>query len=657
MSDPGHTPTGRIRRIWSILPPGHWAYLLILLVPTAIVDLLFSTWRLAMPAGGIPITPGSLAWLASIRSDLFFHLANIAFWVGVFAVVRQRFLRALATLVFHLWFTALAIFIVVAQLYFVMLDVVLTADSWNLVALLFQVQMLKIIQAEMKSFVPLSAVVLIILGNLLPVVLNRRWKPRWLHRLPTDEANPPKRTAVALGAAVAVVACLGLSALPDGRGTTQFTQNREVNLTGAAVVRSLGVQPAGFRRPQPSDLQPDFRLTTTARTKKLNVVELVLESQSWHSTTLANPRLKTTPFLAKIAPKALVADRAFTVVPHTTKSLVGSQCGLAPPLDTENSEAVPGGIGGRCLPTLLDEQGYATAFFQTATQDFERRKNVVKNFGFREFHPLESFNTKGFSPTNTLGYEDDVMPQPSLDWAEKHRKKPFAMTYMTLTAHTKYVLPRGYKVRHYVDDVEHNQYLNAVRYQDDFVRDVIEGFERRGLANNTIFVIMGDHGEGFREHGRRLHNDTIWNEGTRIPMVIYAPGIPGIAGKRITTAVVNAAIPPTLVDLLGFRAVNGRFEHRSILAGPARPFHVSCWNPNQCTALIYPRAGRKYIYFYGQRPSEWFDLRSDPNERHNEIANLSERRRHRIERGIEKWTAEVDARHALSRGLAASATG
>jgi arylsulfatase A-like enzyme len=34
-----------------------------------------------------------------------------------------------------------------------------------------------------------------------------------------------------------------------------------------------------------------------------------------------------------------------------------------------------------------------------------------------------------------------------------------------------------------------------------------------GLYDDTIFVVYGDHGEGFGEHGRYLHGDTIYEEG------------------------------------------------------------------------------------------------------------------------------------------------
>jgi len=647
----------RLRAAWTVLPPGHWFYLLILLVPTALVDLMFNTMRLSHPAGGIPVSFGTWAWLVSIRSDLFFHLANIAFWVGVFALVRRPVARRLATVVFHVWFVLLALFVIIAQMYFLLLDVVLTVDSVYLVTLLFQIEVVKIIRAEVEAYIPGLGMLLVLLANFLPPIANHWWKPRWLHRWPADFRPAVSRKAAAGTLAAIVVVCLGISLLPNSIGTTQFTQNRVVNVAAQAIKREVDPHPDGFRQPKRSDLPLNRELVATAKTRPMNVVQIVLESEGWDATTLANPKLKTTPYIAQLAKKSLLAKRAYTVLPHTSKSLVGSQCGIAPPIDTVATEQHPGGTGGRCFASMLNDQGYSTAFFQSATRLFEGRDKVVRNFGFQHFYPWQSFDTKGFSTVNTLGYEDDIMVKPSLRWAEKHRNKPFAMTYMTVTAHTEYVPPKGWPIVHYVDDKHHNIYLNTVRYQDRFVRHIIEGFTKKGLADNTIFVIMGDHGDGFREHGRRLHSDTIWDEAARIPLLIYAPGLPELAGKTIETPVVNSAVPPTLVDLMGYRVRGGAYENKSMLSGAGKPFHVSCWDPSQCAALITPATYRKFIYFYGQRPSELFDVRSDPGERHDLIATLSDAKRKRIERGIELWTAEVNARHALSRELAARSLG
>jgi arylsulfatase A-like enzyme len=49
------------------------------------------------------------------------------------------------------------------------------------------------------------------------------------------------------------------------------------------------------------------------------------------------------------------------------------------------------------------------------------------------------------------------------------------------------------------------------------LKSLVQQYKELGLYDNTIFVLFGDHGEGFGEHGRFMHGDTIWEEGLRVP--------------------------------------------------------------------------------------------------------------------------------------------
>lgn len=656
MTDDAPRSTGRLKRITSILPPGHWAYILLMIIPLGLVDVLCTSMRITSATEDNGTRIGSLSWLDQISSTVFFYVALIAFWVGVFAIVQRKGSRRIAVIAFHLTFTALALVVVLTQMYYILLDVTLNSDSFQLVKLIFQVEMLKIIQAELQSFIPVIAVAGIILANYFAIIVNRRWKPRRLRDAPPEGWQRPFSGAtVALTSTGVVIALLALSALPNTQGTTNFTRHRVVSITMDSVAKELGGKPDGFTAPTKADIPTDTRLVPTSGTKKYNVVQIVLESQGWQATTLGNPSLPTTPRLAEIAEDSLVAQRAYTAMPHTTKSLVGSNCGVTPPLDTSNTEAQPGGLAAKCLPTLLGEQGYATAFFQTATKNFENREKVVKGFGYQDFYSLESFPKKGFDETNTLGYEDDLMLQPSLDWAKKQADsgKPFSMEYMTLTAHSEYVVPKGFPVKKYVEDKTHNDYLNTVRYQDDFLGKVIDGFKDLGLYDNTIFVIMGDHGEGFREHGRRLHNDTIWNEGIQIPYVIHAPKATGTQGKTIDAPVQNTATLQTIADLLGFEIEGGSYRSSSVLAPEenTHPLMTGCWDIDQCVAT-FPDDRHKYIYFFGYRPPEYYDVVADPLEKKNLFDTLSDKQAEALKQKVLVWQAETNATHELSRRLA-----
>jgi hypothetical protein len=60
----------------------------------------------------------------------------------------------------------------------------------------------------------------------------------------------------------------------------------------------------------------------------------------------------------------------------------------AAPLE-EITEARPTGIPSRGLAALLKEQRYSTAFFQSSTENFENLRDLVENFGYAEYYPLE----------------------------------------------------------------------------------------------------------------------------------------------------------------------------------------------------------------------------------------------------------------------------
>ncbi len=133
--------------------------------------------------------------------------------------------------------------------------------------------------------------------------------------------------------------------------------------------------------------------------------------------------------------------------------------------------------------------------------DFGR---VVENLGYEENYPAETLDTEGFEVTNVFGYEDDVMLEPSRKWLEyqKESGRPFPAEYFTGTGHHDY---RCFSTRHGTEDFAEddllNQYLNFMRLQDIFLKNLIDQYKELGLYEDTVLVVSGDHGEGLGEHG------------------------------------------------------------------------------------------------------------------------------------------------------------
>jgi hypothetical protein len=320
-------------------------------------------------------------------------------------------------------------------------------------------------------------------------------------------------------------------------------------------------------------------LKETPRTEKRNVVLIHLESTRARSVTPYNEDLNTTPFLDELAKSSLLAERAYTTVPRTSKAIVSVNCGIQPHLVEEITEGRQGGIPSRGLADLLKEQRYSTAFFQSSTENFENFRDLVANFGYAEYYPLESFDEEykeGFEWANYFGYEDDILLKPSEEWLKKHRDQPFMVKYLTGTGHHDYQTPRRYGLEDFSEDEELNRYLNCLRYQDFFVRNLIEQYKELGYYEETIFVVYGDHGEGFGEHGRWRHEDVIWEEGARVPLLIHAPG--GSGGREGKGTLQPHRRPAHGARHVGLQGGGGRLGVPGLLAtgsgnGRAYPVH------------------------------------------------------------------------------------
>ena len=622
-----------------------WVYLLSLLVPLFV-------YNLALKASSVASIPGLAPNFDLMRSDVFFNLGYALFWIGLFAAVRGReSLRRVVVILFHAMTMLVVIVTTFAHHYFWETG---TTLDYGIIALWLP-KFREVIPVLASGATPwswallLAALLYAALGPLLVTRVVSRWRG-WSERFRVG--RPEVSFLGALGLLLLAFGFGFLSLLIGARSTdnpagasVSFVRNPFVNLvlTGAKEATTEENAPeVGATTPPTEHPAAHTNLVQTSQAGKRNVVLIHLESTRAQSVTPYNEELNTTPFLDELAENSLLAERAYTVVPHTSKASVSVNCGIEPHLVQPTTEANPAGIPVPCLAGLLKGQGYRTGFFQSSTKDFEDFEGLVKNFGYEDYYPLESMDTEGFEQTNYFGYEDDIMLGPSEDWLEEHNDEPFLAQYLTGTGHDDYqCLSTRYGSEDFSEEDELNRYLNCLRLQDIFLKNLFDQYKELGLYENTVFVIYGDHGEGFGEHRRFQHDDTMWEEGLKVPFLIHAPGW-FERGERVKGLSNHTDIVPTVLEMLGYEVKDGEYPGYSLLhqIPEDRTLMFSCFHDKACMASL--KGSEKYIYHHGNQPDEFFDLSEDPLEEEN-LADEKGKEVEERREALLKWRSSVNA--------------
>jgi len=222
-----------------------------------------------------------------------------------------------------------------------------------------------------------------------------------------------------------------------------------------------------------------------------------------------------------------------------------------------------------------------------------------------------------------------------------------------------------------------NLYAGEVAFVDLQIARLLGGLAERGILQDALVILTGDHGETFWEHG------DVWNHGlwvyettVRVPLIMSFPDGRG-AGTRIPMPVSTIDIVPTLCDLLGVDQpdrVEGvslvpllageTIERGPVFSQATQPLsrkveQHTIW-PNQ----FKPKAIRSGRWKYVQAPylasagrsaqamragpglEQLFDLESDPGEQSNlldgDLTSEAVAAHSRLRAELEEWAAGAD---------------
>lgn len=160
------------------------------------------------------------------------------------------------------------------------------------------------------------------------------------------------------------------------------------------------------------------------------------------------------------------------------------------------------------------------------------------------------------------------------------------------------------------------RYRLEVESADRAVGRLLDALRRRGLFENALVVVTGDHGEALGEHGCVGHVVNLHEEMLRVPLVMRLPGgeRPPWFVQRAHQLVRHVDLAPTILDLAGIEAWDG-MQGRSLRLDGRRALLAET-HPPEAPRELYALRDEEYslVFDAAQGRFRMYDLAADPLE-------------------------------------------
>ena len=300
-----------------------------------------------------------------------------------------------------------------------------------------------------------------------------------------------------------------------------------------------------LKRKKSKERNPFAQIVQGNDSIKPNIVLIFVESLSKSMVSRYNKKLHTTKNIDSLAQNGLCFDNIYSAGIHTYNGIFSSLYGLPAimhnkPLNSiETSNKKFNG-----LPFILKSKGYDNVFYITGDEKFDNMNGFLLPNGYDRIVSEKDYPQNMIE--NGWGVSDKTMFNRILsDCDSLHFKgKPFFVTALTISSHEGYdVLPW---CKH---KFIHNKYPEKrYEFMDLMIGDFFDKAKDKTWFNNTVFVIIGDHGQNFyAKYDMNINYH-------KIPMIFYSPKL--IKPDSIKKTGLQIDLYPTLCGLLDFSYLN-----------------------------------------------------------------------------------------------------
>lgn len=413
-------------------------------------------------------------------------------------------------------------------------------------------------------------IALFIIATLLFVgalILLRRWFD--LRIAQADQAPQTKRTVLAR---VVVTLCLAGLCIFGIRGRVGYNPIKvsEAYYCQDPFLNQLGIAPAfnlltswlDDQRPENQELhlmEYDVAISTTRQSLRIvgavdsaqvlkrhiegdsiqrrpNIVIILMESMSVSLLHTLGQQEKVTPTLDSLYRCSWAFTRCYSAGIHTNHGITAALYSF-PALMKRN--LMKGTVTPRRhgLPSVLQELGYHNMFFMTHESQYDNMNAFFRTNGYDAVYAQEDYPIS--ERVNAFGVSDHFLFEYGLQRINEAAKqgKPWMATLLTISNHPPYVIPEWFKPH------SKNEEMQIVEYADWCIGDFLAKARREAWYDNTLFVIMADHGKIVGQVDSELPESY-----NHIPLMIFGPGVQPHLSDELATQV---DVMPTVLGLMG----------------------------------------------------------------------------------------------------------
>jgi choline-sulfatase len=443
-------------------------------------------------------------------------------------------------------------------------------------------------------------------------------------------------------------------------------------------------------------------LTSAAPRGRPNVLIYTIDTlRADHASLYAYGR-DTTPFLKKLGASGIVFDDCQAQATWTKSSIASLMTSLYSFTHgiIDDADTIP--PNAATLAEQLRAAGYVTASI-VASPFVGRATGLQRGFDYMLEYPTVQ---RQHSEQADRGTDSAPLNKVVFPWLERHRDEPFLLYAHATDPHAPYQPPSPFdgKFANPADTPEFDRTYAGFKTSreygggavisreicakagidpDRFIHEAIDRYDgeilhndsslellagklkQLGILDNTLIIVLSDHGEEFWDHGWTAHGQSVYQELTHCVLTMWNPALLP-APRRIGDPVQLIDVMPTLLDLLGLQApeimegqslvplAQGRpFQRRGLVISSrfaaANPLGLVPENSTDSFAVIdsqWKLIFRNKVRNTNIKRVELYDRVSDRDER-NDLASLHSREVETRMSALMQWIEAQKKIHAV----------